>query len=253
MSDEPTLTTEDEPHSPVPGAVEVSDDGLSAGISQNFAERAFEALPDAPEKAPMGFVHLGTGTERSRRLYEQRFREAEARRDQADADALLAKDQIDLRYEDERGERAITKLPGHDGGAVQYTTQFTQHPEVPKAYIHLIYLDRAGYETGLRCLTDLFVGLNPARPTELCICLVCPSCTANTHKHAQDNQLRISQSNKYFDFRAAMGPPTFSFRDPVTRQVGLYNSAGMVMESEPFRCPDCGWRARIVQNRVRPD
>lgn len=213
-----------------------------------------EAIVRRPiEGAPLGFVHLGTGTDASKRLFERRYREAERRRAEADQAAALARNAVDVRYEDPQGERAVTKLPGRDGGAVQYTTQFTEHPEIPKAYIHLIYLDRMGAETGLECLADLIVGANPARPTELCLILVCPGCTKDTHKHAQDNQLRIFQSNKYFDFRASMGPKTISFRDPETDEVKIYPSAGMVMESEPFRCPDCGWRARIVQNRLRPD
>lgn len=199
----------------------------------------------------MGFVKGGTGTAASERLYEERFRQAEARRDQADRDHALAADAVDVTHPDD--DNAVTRLPGRQGGAVEYTTQMTGHPEVPKAYVKLIYLDRAGSETGIECLSDIIVGADPALPTELTLMLVCPRCQEHSHKHQQDNQLRIRQSNKYFELRTGMGPRYFQFRDPETGSLDTYHSAGVVIESEAFSCPDCGWRARIDHNRVRPD
>lgn len=192
----------------------------------------------------LAFVKGGTGTSASERLYEQRFQEAEERRDEQAAERTQAADARTVRRDDGLG---VTKLPGHEGGAVEYTSQMTAHPEVPKAYVLLKYLNRAGSPTGDECLADIIVGANPERPTELCLMLVCPHCQRQSHKHMQDNQLRIFQSNKFFELVPGKGPPLFRFEGQVFR------SAGVITESEPFSCPDCGWRARINGNYVRED
>ena len=77
--------------------------------------------------------------------------------------------------------------------------------------------------------------------------LVCPRCQQRSHKHQQDNQILIRQSNRYFEFVAGKGPAEFLF------QGKRFKSAGMITHSEPFSCHDCGWRARIDNNRVWPD
>jgi hypothetical protein len=204
----------------------------------------------AIDNPALAFVKGGTGTAASERLYMQRQYEAEQRREEASRERALAADQqkVDL-----PGQEAPVHMPGHAGGGVMYTSQMTAHPEIPKGYILLQYLSRTGSKTGLECLVDLIVGANPDKPTDLCIVLVCPRCQENSHKFQQDNQLRIFQSNKHFEFVAGKGPETFVFMDPETGIEGVYKSAGMVVASEPFRCGDCGWRARIEMNFVRPD
>jgi hypothetical protein len=185
--------------------------------------------------APMGFVKGGTGTTASENLYEQRYQEAEQRRDQAERD------------------RAMGQAPASpDQASGLMTNQFTAHPEIPKAFILLKYVDRFGQEIVINgepvaCCADLIVGLDPLMPTELSIVLVCPRCQQQSHKHQQDNQLVVRQSNKNFEFVAGKGPRDFVF------QGQRFKSAGMITQSEPFSCDHCGWRARIDNNRVWPD
>ncbi len=190
-----------------------------------------EAKPSpakSERKAPDGFVRGGTPTAKSEALYERRFREAEVRRDEAAV------------------EKALASVPIEKGGAQLLTNQMTRHPEIPKAYILLRYVKSNGDQTGVECLGDLIVGMNPALPTELTLILVCPRC-AQGQKHLQDCQIQIRQSNKHFTLVTGKGDPTFKFENKV------YKSAGVITESESCTCPDCSWRFRIVNNTVRPD
>jgi hypothetical protein len=188
--------------------------------------------PAAPEFFIKGG---GTATSRSESLYEQRYREAEERRDQSDRDKAMAEEPAS---------------PDQASGLL--TNQFTRHPEIPKAFILLTYLDRFGQEVVINnetvaCCADLIVGLNPVQPSELSLMIVCPRCQQQSHKHQQDNQILIRQSNKYFEFVAGKGPSSFVF------QGKRFKSAGMIVQSEKFSCHDCGWTARIDNNRVWPD
>jgi hypothetical protein len=191
---------------------------------------------DRSPKAPEVYIKGGgTATTGSENLYERRYREAEERRDQADKD------------------RAMAEQPtSPDQASGLLTNQFTRHPEIPKAFILLKYVDRFGQDVIINgepvcCCADLIVGLNPMQPTELALMIVCPRCQQQSHKHQQDNQILIRQSNKYFEFVAGKGPSSFVFEGK------RFKSAGMITQSEPFSCHDCGWRARIDNNRVWPD
>jgi hypothetical protein len=218
------------------------------------------STPEKPIEAPqLAYVKGGTSTQRSENLYEQRYQEAEARRDVAERQRKESEDAQDVAVP---GQDAPVKMPGHVGGAVQYSSQMTAHPEVPKAYVLLKYLTPTGSiwivdGEPVRCRADIIVGADPDHPTELCLMLVCPRCEADSHKHSQDNQLRIFQSNKYWELTPGKGPETFEFREYDERLerwvINIYKSAGVIEESERFSCPDCGWRARIDQNHVRPD
>jgi len=198
----------------------------------NDADKPELTIPISPEFYIKGG---GTATSKSEALYEQRFREAEERRNQAAKDKNVAQQPT---------------TPDQISGLL--TNQFTRHPEIPKAYIPLTYVDRFGQEIILNnevamCRADLILGMNPLRPKELALMLVCPRCQQKSHKHQQDNQILIRQSNKYFEFKSGMGPAHFIF------QGKRYKSAGMVTRSEKFKCHDCGWTARIDNNRVWPD
>lgn len=180
------------------------------------------------------FVKGGTSTQKSEELYERRFREAEQRRDVAEA------------------EKRAASVPIEQGGAKLLTNQMTATPEIPKAYVRLGFVDRHGNPivingTPAACCADLIIGMNPARPMELTLVMVCPRCSQQSHKHEQDNQIMIRQSNKNFHFQASEGPALFEF------QGEMFRSAGVVKWSEAFSCPDCGWRARIDNNVVWPD
>lgn len=182
----------------------------------------------------MGFVKGGTSTTKSEQLYEQRYQEAERRRDIADA------------------EKRVAGVPVEQGGGQLHVSQLTRHPEIPKAYIPLTYVDSHGQPIVINgeevlCQADLIIGMDPTEPLELTLILVCPRCQQRGHKHLQDCQLTVRQKNKWFEFRASMGPATFVHHGQT------YKSAGMIIESEAFRCPDCDWRARIDHNRVWPD
>lgn len=176
--------------------------------------------------APMGFIRGGgTPTMKSEQHFEQLYRDAEVRRDEA---------QLDL--DDAR-----------KGDGRVYANQFTGHPEVPKAYVLLRYLTRGGEETGIECLGDILMGVNEDRPDEIALVLVCPRCMRQGQKHQQDCQLRIRQSKKYIVLKPAMGAPTFEFEGK------FYNSAGVITETDKCKCPDCGFTFRIDHNRVWPD
>ena len=75
------------------------------------------------------------------------------------------------------------------------------------------------------CLADLIIGADASRPTELTLILVCPRCSQG-QKHAQDCQLRIRQSNRFFEFVAGKGDPMIEF------QGEMFRSAGMIVASE---------------------
>lgn len=195
------------------------------------------------EAAPTVFVRGGgTGTSKSEQLFEQRFQEAEVRRDIAAEEKRLAADQQTLTHP-ETGDPM--NMPGHMGGAVQYTNQLTAHPELPVGYVHLIYESARGEPTGVECLADLFAGASED-PNELCLVLVCPRCQQRSHKHQQDNQIRIFQRNKDFVFEPGAGDPIIHFGDEVHRR------AGIIRHCPKFECPDCTWRAVIEDDRVRP-
>lgn len=203
----------------------MSDEKASTGESTKVESK--------PSKG-FSFVQGGTSTTKSEALYERRYQEAEERRKQADQD------------------RRDASVPIEEGGAKLLSNQLTAHPEIPKAYVPLKYVDRLGQQVVINgepvlCLADLIVGMNPSKPTELTLVLVCPRCSQDSHKHQQDNQIMIRQSNKAFEFVAAEGDPTFVFEGV------MYRSAGVVKYCEPFQCPDCHWRARIDNNRVWPD
>jgi uncharacterized protein YbaR (Trm112 family) len=201
-------------------------------------------------KGPEIIVKGGTGTSGSEKLYEERHHDAEQRRDVAAREKALSANQQKLEMPDGDGELL---MPGSTDGAVQYSSQFTEHPEIPKAYILIHIANRAGALTGEQCLADLIQGLNPDDPRDLTLIIVCPYCQEHSHKKQQDNQLRIRQSNKNFEFQEGVGPPIIEYPDPDSGLWLRYPSAGVIVESEAFSCHDCGTRYRIERNVLRPD
>jgi len=208
---------------------------------------------EAP-KVPEAFVRGGTSTMKSEALYEQRFQEAEKRRDaqaNEEGDAVRVKGFSDQKKSDLASAEAINEATAKGTGTL-FQNQFTRHPEIPKAYILLKYCDSRGEQIKFQgdpvfCQADLIVGMDPLFPEELSLILVCPRCVQHGQKHLQDCQMTIRQRNRNFEFRSGMGPPTFIF------QGRTFRSAGMIVESESFRCPDCNWKARISKNMVLPD
>jgi uncharacterized protein YbaR (Trm112 family) len=167
-----------------------------------------------------------------------------------------AHDQKVLREKHEAEERrrvadAERHAELHDGAKI-YRNNFTDHGQYPKAYVLLEYKTERGeplYDHGheVQCLADIVI-LDPARPTDLALILVCPKCK---ERLPQDQcQIQIRQSNRMWHLDTRDSGKPIAFDDGMRRQV--YPSAGTVMESEKFACPQCSWAARIDKNRVIP-
>lgn len=210
----------------------MSDEKDKIAATETVSEPPVEDADTGPglgvENPLMAYVKDGTTTWASEQEVQRQWLESEHRRNVA------------------ARERELSNVPIDSGGAVMHTHKLTENPEIPKAYIELTYLNRHGTETGEKCMADIIVGVGN-NPTELMLILVCPNCVHNRGRHHDQAQIQIRQSNKMFHFVAGMGNPTFVFDDMP------YNSAGMIMESEKFTCPNCSWSARIDHNRVIPE
>ena len=189
----------------------------------------------APVEQPMAaFVKDGSHTDASARMFEGRFRAAEVRRDQADQD------------------RAVARTPIEQGGGVMHTHRFTAHPEVPQAVVLLHYVDQYGNKIPPdECVADVIIE-DWTKPNDLTLIIVCPKCAMGGHKHEQDCQLSIRQSNRKWTLIPAVGPKQFVFRQK-DHPPKVYYSAGTISESEVFTCADCSWRGRIVNNQIRTE
>lgn len=186
---------------------------------------------------PMAAFVRGGGTTSSRhdRAVAEQHADAEARRDDADA----AK------------ERQLAKIPIEAGGGVMFGGRMLPSADAEAAVILLVYLSPSGdiqYESGeeFQCLADLTV----LEDNELCLVLVCPRCKSRDVPQDQC-QLRVRQSNRHFEFSPKGAGELIVFKDGFTEKA--YKSAGTIVESERFTCAQCGWAARIVNNRVRPE
>ena len=192
---------------------------------------ASEATGDNPMlslQGIQGFVRGGTSTSANDKELEKQFRDSEKRRDEA------------------LEERRLANIPIDEGGAKIFTHKLTDSPDVPKAYIFLKYLTPQGEDTGERCLADLLIGVADD-PNELALILVCYKCAKLGIRHHDQMQISLRQKNRNFQFVPAVGSQRFMFEGQV------YYSAGMIMDSEKFSCPVCGWAAHIDKNRVWPE
>lgn len=184
------------------------------------SQKAVEAPMDA-------WVQGGTSTTKSDNYFERMFQESERRRNIHDK------------------EKSLSRIPTQEGGAKLFTHKLTDNPEVPKAYVLLKYLNRnKGYD-GFECLADLIVGPGDD-PNELMLVLVCLGC-AKRGRHHDQIQIQLRQSNRMFHFVPGKGAPMVRFED------NMYYSAGVIVESERFTCPNCAWSARIENNCVIED
>lgn len=207
--------------------------------SEPAADPEPPTTPNSPSSLfglPMAaFVRGGTTSARHDQAIAQQTHEAEARRNDADA----AK------------ERQLARTPLEEGGGVMFGGRLLPSADAEAAVILLVYLSPKGevrYENGdeFQCLADLTV----LEGGELCLILVCPSCMAR--KMPQDQcQLRVRQTNRHFEFTPAGAGALITFDDGYGMKA--YKSAGTIVESERFSCAQCGWTARIVNNKVRPD
>lgn len=207
---------------------------------QASADLPAEAVPPSTsEQTIMGlpidvFVRGGTTTSAHDRAEAELTASAEARRAQADAE-----------------RRSAAQGQGKLFGG----------PLVPdageQAYVELFYLTAKGeqrYEFGepMRCLADVVL----VGPNELCVVLVCPACKERGVP-LDRCQMRVRQSNRAWEFSSKRQGDAIAWVEGVDAHgkkiVKLYRSAGTVVESEKFSCAQCGWAARIADNKVRPE
>ncbi len=213
----------------------MTDEAKIATVGEDTGDTAESEAGEAQGENPMlslsgiqGFVRGGTSTSANDRELEKQFQDAERRRDQAEE------------------QHKIASIPIDEGGGKEYTHKLTDNPDVPKAYIFLKYLTPQGEDTGERCLADLLIGMGND-PDEMALILVCYKCAQLGIRHHDQIQLQIRQSNRNFHFAPGAGKQRFMFEGKT------YFSAGMIMESEKFTCPNCGWTAHIDKNRVWPE
>jgi len=175
-----------------------------------------------------------------------------------DADVAAQREDADHRRAVSDKERQIASVPIEHGGGMLATHKLTDSPGVEPLHVLLKYLTPRGedvYHKGkeLQGLADIVV----VGPEELCLQIVCLGCK-DSGRHQESCQLTIRTSNKrwHLDRTQWDGQSmTFPHRQgqPFTYEGKVYISAGVVMESEKFRCPDCNWTARIDRNCVWPD
>jgi hypothetical protein len=186
---------------------------------------------------------------------ERRWQESEARRDAIAAEEARA-EKFDRPTTEEETEKKQQRALDTGGGAL-YVNKLTRNPEVPKAYVHLVYCNRSGVPlvgpSGpngpiVDGLADIFTE-DPNDPNNLTINFVCLPCVRR-NKHQQEAQIKMRQDNRKWILHLGRGPAEFLFDDGYGPR--RYKSAGTV-DSERFSCPGCSWRGRIDQNRIIPD
>lgn len=214
MSDEPRPTGTDSA-GPISGDV----GGATAEDATGPAPRLFGGVPE-------GIVYRGTTTWGHDQQIARETHEAEERRRAAD-------------WEKQR--------VAMDGAKV-WTNKLSEHGQIPKAYVLLAYLTRAGealydHAEPVMCLADVVI-IDPSKPEDLTLILVCPDCKTRL---PQDHcQIQIRQSNRRWHLDVSTAGELIMFEGTA------YRSAGSVMDSERFKCSQCGWQARIDKNRVWP-
>jgi len=191
------------------------------------AERSFLDLP-----LDM-FVMGGTHTSGHDRMMQSMEADAEKRR---------------AEYED---QEALARKYGPQAGnpnevANFYRHQFTEHPEVRKAYVPLFYMGRGGKEVEHEGVGDIIMVNDPAFPEELALLIFCPQCK-DRGLPASQCILTIRQSNRRWSLDTRKAGELFVDPDGIAQR-----SAGEVMDSERFVCARCDWAACIDKNRVIP-
>lgn len=182
---------------------------------------------------PMGFVKGGTTTSGHDRLIASNERDAERRRDESDEEKRIAK---------EHG------LASGDANhmAARGSYEFTDHPEIKKAYVPLQYMERNGREVAFKGTGDIIMPGDPMFPNELALLIFCPKCK-ETGLPAGQCILTIRQGNRKWHLDTRKGGELFVEEDGTPQR-----SAGVIMDSERFTCANCSWAARIDNNKVIP-
>ncbi len=152
----------------------------------------------------------------------------------------------EVRRKEQDEQRKIASVPVEFGGAKMYNRQTGSPQETAK--VLLDYLNEAGepliLETKpIQCLADIISGMNHNDPTDLALIILCPYCW-NRGIPAGRCQIHALQSNRawHLDLRG-QGELLIFEGQP-------YRSAGIVMDSEPMKCGNCGWKIRVHRNKV---
>jgi hypothetical protein len=178
----------------------------------------------------LGFVKGGTTTSRHDNWMAASEADAKKRRAEADAERKIAQ------------EHGIHQ--GNPGDlASLYSNQFTDHPEVMKAYVPLEYMARRGREVDYLGVGDIIMAQDPAFDDELTLMIFCPKCR-DRGLPAGHCIIHLRQSNRSWHLDTRKAGELFVWEGQPMR------SAGTVMDGEAFTCARCAWRARIDNNRV---
>jgi hypothetical protein len=158
---------------------------------------------------------------------------------EVEADAEARRDEQDRM-------RQVAGVPIEQGGAKLWSQQTGSPKETPK--VLLTYLTPGGEPwivsgEQVQCLADVIVGEDVK---DLVLQIVCPRCKARGVPQGQC-QLTLRQSNRMWHLDSNGAASGFIYDGE------WYLSAGTVMDSERFSCPDCGWAARIDRNFVRQE
>jgi hypothetical protein len=151
----------------------------------------------------------------------------------------------------------VSELDGEKG--IEYTNMFAteddQHART--AFLLLKYATPAGdpvYHKGepLECLARIIAPDVPAFSGELMVIIYCPRCMV---KLPPDHcLLQVRQSNRKWFLDVSSQGTMFVFNEMLPNGSKVprpYFSAGVIVESEKFRCGRCNWRGVIDNNIVR--
>ncbi|MBW2672214.1 MAG: hypothetical protein JRD89_02210 [Deltaproteobacteria bacterium] len=194
-----------------------------------------KAVDPDPIGVPLDIlVRYGTTTSKHDQAVAEQLAESRRRRAEDDAEKRIANE-----HGIQRGDPSSV--------ATRYSNQFTDNPEIARAYVPLTYVTRSGREVTHRGVGDIIMVQDPAFENELALILFCPSCIEKAGLPPDQSLVTVRQSNRnwYLDRRTA--GELSVFEDGTT-----FRTAGVIMESELFTCARCSWRARIDHNKVWP-
>ena len=192
--------------------------------------------PASPKKSFMDlpldvFVKGGTTSAKHDAYMAAMEADSEKRRAEADAEKAVAK-QHAFRGANQ-GE--IAGLQSHE---------FTDHPEIGKAYVPLMYMSPNGKEVDFYGTGDIIMVQDPKIQNELAVILFCPKCRERGLPAAHCI-ITVRQSNRHWDLDQRTAGELFIDVDGEPQR-----SAGRIMDSDKFTCARCDWSACIDKNRV---
>lgn len=191
-----------------------------------------EAKPKSVMGLPIDvFVKGGTTTMAHDRMMAAKTADLQRRQAEADEEKRVAR------------EHGIHQ-GNMDDIAGLMTHEFTDHPEIGKAYVPLMYMSPNGKEVDLYGMGDIIMPQDPKFPDELALLIYCPKCRERGIP-AWDCIITIRQSNRSWHLDRRHAGEVFIDPDGQAQ-----HSAGWVCDSERFHCPRCTWAANIDKNRV---